>query len=277
MDFDTYIPHPRLNGFTYPPHPRQIFLILYVVYAAAVFFTLSANTIVPMESTSTQVAQVALYSWMIASLLFVVVCGGLLTYSNPVDPNVLAVWELGVEVNLVKADNANDGRALAETAGKYCLVCKAHVFENSLHCRYCDKCVSRLDHHCFYVNNCIGKGNYKLYIANLVGLFLFSSSHAIVSVVSCVLSSQGKLSEVLTLYSLSLVAFQAIVGISGTLSFGLCIFMVDMLRLHGLLYMKGMTTLEYSQHLKEVSENQTMSIDQILCPSSKRKKIVVPI
>ncbi|KAJ3254961.1 hypothetical protein HDU77_003875 [Chytriomyces hyalinus] len=259
--FDSHIANPRINGFSYPPDARQIAVGVYITFSSAVVFTLCINVV---DQGAPRVYLVAVFTALLLSMLG---NGFALSCSNPVDPHVSAVWKSGVEGKL-------DEPPTDDRVSKFCWVCKAHVETDSLHCRYCDKCIPRLDHHCFYVNNCIGRRNYGLYISSLISIFLYSSAQAATSVISFVAAAQNP--SKVGAFNLSLPAFQSIVLIPGILSFAFSIFIADLLRLHILLYFKGMTTLEYSHYLDERTGSKTMSIGQVLFPKKRKAKAIVP-
>jgi hypothetical protein len=60
---------------------------------------------------------------------------------------------------------------------KYCWVCQTNVYNQSMHCKYCDKCVGVFDHHCMWLNTCIGAENYRDFFKTVVWTFVFVCIH----------------------------------------------------------------------------------------------------
>ncbi|KAI8615571.1 DHHC palmitoyltransferase-domain-containing protein [Chytriomyces sp. MP71] len=258
--YERHIACPRSNGLSFPPDPRQLFMLFFISFSTGVLFGVADK--IPLTS----LGLIFLQAWMGLLFSIVFIAGFSLSASNPVDPSVLRVWKFGVQ-------GPREWEDAIERGAKYCVVCKAHVEEESLHCKYCDKCIPRLDHHCFYVNNCIGRKNYTLYVFGLVSLFAFSASHFVVASIALVYAFQN---DVQALLGFNTYVWKGLVVATVLLSFVFTVFTGDLIRLHVLLYLNGMTTLEYSKYLMERTGSKTMSVGQLLCPKKNVKKIVEP-
>lgn len=75
------------------------------------------------------------------------------------------------------ATSQSSSSNVEEADTKYCWVCQTNVYNQSMHCKYCDKCVGVFDHHCMWLNTCIGTENYRDFFRTVVWTFVFVSIH----------------------------------------------------------------------------------------------------
>ncbi|XP_062923629.1 palmitoyltransferase ZDHHC1-like [Mobula hypostoma] len=152
---------PKLNGWSWPPHPYQI-----LAWSAYVYFLIVVvGVLIPLLPRH----------WIPAGYIYF---GAAFT------------WHLGFYVIAATVDPADDSVRLKRRKKlppvfrcrthkpilrkSYCLLCEVDVGYRSKHCRRCNKCVCNFDHHCKWLNNCVGSRNYR-YFLNCVIIALLGS------------------------------------------------------------------------------------------------------
>jgi hypothetical protein len=122
----------RTTGFSFPPHPRQLFVILYILWDASTFFVCVVETLQPLS------VKIALTFLMAMVLAVVVVAGIILMATNPADPNVVIVSRsrsgrvgLADEAGGVDSAGRSEGGVYVEQwalpGDKFCYVCQTNV------------------------------------------------------------------------------------------------------------------------------------------------------
>ncbi|KAI8848703.1 DHHC palmitoyltransferase-domain-containing protein [Chytridium lagenaria] len=234
----------RVNGWTWPPHYRQLIIIIYVL-CSLVYFILIPWRIGVQSST---IAHALFGIWKISSFWGITITGLTLMSSNPADPAVVSSQH-NIHPETSKAD--------MDAESRFCTVCLTYVHHTSLHCRYCNKCVLNIDHHCFFVNNCIGKRNYRLFVATL----LFMANYALGNLMFTIWAlawpyvDSLRMDSIVKNYGLAPWRLQTLTGFFALLHLLFVCFTFDLLRLHVLLWYKGMTTLQYAKFLRKQEEN----------------------
>lgn len=116
----------------------------------------------------------------------------------------------------------------------YCTKCAHSRPARAHHCHICRRCVLKMDHHCPWVANCVGARNYKYFYLFVSYAFL----DCMLTVVAIILKIGNPLSSD-NPYSTT---------ISFTMGFvmavAFCISLLLFVALHGVLILRGQTTLE---------------------------------
>ncbi|XP_072925896.1 palmitoyltransferase ZDHHC1-like [Hemitrygon akajei] len=150
---------PKVNGWSWPPHPFQI-----VSWIACLYFPIVVvGILIPLLPSR----------WVPAGYIWF---GG--TF----------IWHVAFQVIAATIDPAEDivrakgykrlppvykGKPLKSGRHKrYCPLCEVMVCRNSHHCNRCKKCVGNFDHHCKWLNNCVGGRNYRYFLSCVISAVL---------------------------------------------------------------------------------------------------------
>ncbi|XP_072135489.1 palmitoyltransferase ZDHHC1-like isoform X2 [Mobula birostris] len=152
---------PKINGWSWPPHPYQILAWTAYLY----FLIVVVGVLIPLLPRHWIPAGYiyfgAAFTWHLA---FYVIA----TIIDPADDSVRAK-------GYKKLPPVFRHRAhKTSIRNRYCLLCEVDVGKKSKHCKKCNKCVCNFDHHCKWLNNCVGSRNYR-YFLNCVIIALLGS------------------------------------------------------------------------------------------------------
>ncbi|XP_062922853.1 palmitoyltransferase ZDHHC1-like isoform X5 [Mobula hypostoma] len=159
---------PKLNGWSWPPHPYQI-----LTWSAYLYFLIVVvGVLIPLLPRH----------WIPAGYIYF---GAAFT------------WHLGFYVIAATVDPADDNVRLKRRKklppvfrcrthkpvlqNRYCLLCEVDVGYRSKHCKQCNKCVCNFDHHCKWLNNCVGSRNYRYFLNSVIIALLGSVVIVIIS------------------------------------------------------------------------------------------------
>jgi hypothetical protein len=241
----------RIHGCQFPWSIQFIFSWIFIVFSG-IFYYIIYDPFFSLLEVRVTLTLVTSFLW-----IFLIVTGILLIFSDPSDvrifiQNLYKIKSTDIEgTSNFSSENTLQDARLEEC--KYCLVCKVHVHNESLHCKYCNKCVYRLDHHCFYVNNCIGKSNYSLYILSMILATLFSLWNSCISLYafSIYFLDQNFFSRIKLQYNIqSNEVIISIIVLFTIVSSIVWIYLMWLLHFHYILSRHGMTSLEYTRSKK---------------------------
>ncbi|XP_017314704.1 palmitoyltransferase ZDHHC1 [Ictalurus punctatus] len=153
----------RTNGWSWPPHPFQLFAwLLYLYFAVTgfgVFIPLLPSHWIPAGYICTGITFVC---HLLVHLTAVSI--------DPADYNVRSKSYKGP---LPVFDRTKHAHVIENC---HCYLCEVDVGPKSKHCSACNKCVASFDHHCRWLNNCVGSRNYCVFLTSvisaLLGIFL---------------------------------------------------------------------------------------------------------
>jgi len=220
------LPFRRKNGWSMPLDVLQCTSWVLIGFMALTFYLVVQH----MVDNAARFALLVLYTLILVILL---IAGGIVTSTDPIDPITLLS-------PAVAADQEVD---LA-----YCTKCDRDVVATSRHCLLCNKCCHHFDHHCRWLNNCIGAANYYPFLVVLGGLVSLSLMQigliisAWVSHTSCD-SLQDWLNE--ATLSLSCGSFHAVATLNIVVSLAAFLLSAQLIHLHWMLHGQGMTTFDY--------------------------------
>lgn len=156
----------RKNGFEKPWNGMQITTWILVPILFIHFLMFLTPTLPMVLSLPLTVAY-------IISAFVAMHCGYVTTKTDAVD-HLLYKHIYGAAHPSATSQSSSD---VEEADTKYCWVCQTNVYNQSMHCKYCDKCVGVFDHHCMWLNTCIGAENYRYFFKTVTWTFTFVSIH----------------------------------------------------------------------------------------------------
>ncbi|GAB6023056.1 putative palmitoyltransferase zdhhc1 [Chamberlinius hualienensis] len=153
---------PRVNGFSWPPHPNQL-----VYWFVLIIYEIIYNTVL-VPSLNKQWQKIAYIVLGVIILLHVAAHVRVLII-NPANPFLIKNWPV-VQPDLDRSLH----RKVVEH--QHCNICHLFVPEGGKHCGKCNKCIApQFDHHCTWLNTCIATSNYKAFLTCIITMFAWCS------------------------------------------------------------------------------------------------------
>ncbi|XP_059848622.1 palmitoyltransferase ZDHHC1-like isoform X5 [Hypanus sabinus] len=150
---------PKVNGWSWPPHPYQILSWIADLY----FLIVVVGILIPLLPSRWVPAG---YIWFGSAFIWHVAFQVTATTIDPAEDSVRAK-------GYKRLPPVYKGKPLKSGLHKrYCPLCEVKVCRNSHHCNRCKKCVGNFDHHCKWLNNCVGGRNYRYFLSCVISAVL---------------------------------------------------------------------------------------------------------
>ncbi|XP_072926733.1 palmitoyltransferase ZDHHC11-like [Hemitrygon akajei] len=150
---------PKVNGWSWPPHPFQILSWIACLY----FLIVVVGILIPLLPSRWVPAG---YNWFGGAFIWHVAFQVIAATIDPAEDSVRAK-------GYKRLPPVYKGKPLKSGLHKrYCPLCEVKVCRNSHHCNRCKKCVGNFDHHCKWLNNCVGGRNYWYFLSCVISAVL---------------------------------------------------------------------------------------------------------
>ncbi|XP_068614331.1 palmitoyltransferase ZDHHC11 [Brachionichthys hirsutus] len=146
---------PRVNGWSWPPHPFQVLAVLLYGYVCVVSF----GIFIPLLPLPWNYAAYTLTALVFVVFFFAHIAA---VTVDPADPSVRA--KQGYSNPMPLFDRTTQEHVIQDL---HCYLCDVMVGPKVKHCGVCNKCVEDFDHHCKWLNNCVGGRNYWFFFVAL--------------------------------------------------------------------------------------------------------------
>ena len=212
-----------------PFHFLPVLLVLGLVYliqgayttAVTVPFLFPKTQPPPPISVGWYLNMLLFYTWLLLLLVSYLRC----VFTDP-----------GVSVKLSEEEEQHIAAHHGDTPNSptYCTKCAHSRPARAHHCAVCRRCVLKMDHHCPWVANCVGARNYKYFYLFVLYGFLdcVLTAVSVVAKIGSPLSPSNPYSSQMT-FTMGFI-------MSVAFAISLTLFVV----LHGVLIVRGQTTLE---------------------------------
>ncbi|XP_072925982.1 palmitoyltransferase ZDHHC1-like isoform X2 [Hemitrygon akajei] len=146
---------PKVNGWSWPPHPYQILSWIAYLY----FLIVVVGILIPLLPSRCVPAG---YVWFGGAFIWHVAFQVIAATIDPAEDSVRAK-------GYKRLPPVYKGKPLKSgLRERYCPLCEVQVCRNSHHCNKCKKCVGNFDHHCKWLNNCVGGRNYRYFLGCVI-------------------------------------------------------------------------------------------------------------